>query len=270
MWTHPHIFQNVGMPVRRWSKNKALLRHSRQVSYSLLIALTLSCSFLPCVPMPHLLVEFPAQSYLLGRYGCIGRPLALLIIRTTLAKLLLAFDVGFALGDTGEGFEAKSKEHFTLKPGELNIAFRKRWVREKWEGRPNWTAFLEEHRKFQAARTIFVNTLLVSNTNVISRSKPYKYPYKIQGTLPQGTIEIGNLVSKFVVQDCCPGLLSRIRKIKFFSFPCPPFLSRGRDQAYCRKTINDSLKNTFRLKRDWKALNGKARRLRYTLWKNIY
>lgn len=63
-----------------------------------------------------------------GRYGCIGRPLAMLNLRTTLAKLLLAFDIEFPPGDdpTGAGFEAKSKEHFTLAPGELNLIFRKR------------------------------------------------------------------------------------------------------------------------------------------------
>lgn len=65
---------------------------------------------------------------LLGRYGCIGRPLAMLNIRTTLAKLLLTFDIAFPPEDdaTGAGFEAKSKEHFTLAPGELSLVFRKR------------------------------------------------------------------------------------------------------------------------------------------------
>lgn len=80
-------------------------------------------------------LSFPFSIYLdqprgalLGRYGCIGRPLAMQIIRTTLAKLLLAFEIAFPPGDdaTGAGFEAKSKEHFTLAPGELNLAFRKR------------------------------------------------------------------------------------------------------------------------------------------------
>lgn len=50
----------------------------------------------------------------------------MLNIRTTLARLLLAFDIGFATGDTGVGFEENSKEHFTLAPGELNIVFKKR------------------------------------------------------------------------------------------------------------------------------------------------
>ena len=50
----------------------------------------------------------------------------MLIIRTMLAKLLLGFDIGFAPGDKGVGFEEKSKDHFTLAPGELNIVFEKR------------------------------------------------------------------------------------------------------------------------------------------------
>lgn len=53
----------------------------------------------------------------------------MLNLRTTLAKLLLAFDIEFPPGDddrTGADFEANSKEHFTLAPGELNMVFRKR------------------------------------------------------------------------------------------------------------------------------------------------
>lgn len=51
-------------------------------------------------------------------------------IRTTFAKLLLAFDISFPPGEdnvtVGVSFEAKSKEHFTLVPSELNLLFLKR------------------------------------------------------------------------------------------------------------------------------------------------
>ena len=43
-----------------------------------------------------------------------------------LARLVLVFDIGFAPGDKGIGFEEKSKESFTLAPAELNIVFKKR------------------------------------------------------------------------------------------------------------------------------------------------
>ena len=61
-----------------------------------------------------------------GSYGCIGRPLALLNIRTLLAKLLLTYDLAFAQGETGCGIQKDSQEHFTLAPGDLYIAFRPR------------------------------------------------------------------------------------------------------------------------------------------------
>ena len=70
--------------------------------------------------MIHLSLEF------LGPYGCIGRPLALLSLRTTIAKLLLEYDFEFAPGKTGKGVEEGSSEYFTLMPGDLRLVFRKR------------------------------------------------------------------------------------------------------------------------------------------------
>ena len=46
-------------------------------------------------------------------------------IRTTLAKLLLTFDVNFAPGETGVSME-NTKDHFALVPEELNITFQSR------------------------------------------------------------------------------------------------------------------------------------------------
>ena len=46
-------------------------------------------------------------------------------IRTTLAKLLSAFDFRFAPGEIGKGIES-SKEHFTFAPGELMMVFTRR------------------------------------------------------------------------------------------------------------------------------------------------
>ncbi|KAH8703479.1 L-ornithine-N5-monooxygenase [Talaromyces proteolyticus] len=61
-----------------------------------------------------------------GPYGCIGRPLALLNIRTTLARLVTTFDSSFAPGENGKGFEEKAREKFTLNFGDLMISFKRR------------------------------------------------------------------------------------------------------------------------------------------------
>jgi cytochrome P450 len=61
-----------------------------------------------------------------GSYACIGRPLALMNIRTTIARLVMGFDFEFAPGEEGKGVEEDSKDHFTLAAGELRVVFRKR------------------------------------------------------------------------------------------------------------------------------------------------
>ncbi|KAI9874353.1 MAG: hypothetical protein M1830_009845 [Pleopsidium flavum] len=61
-----------------------------------------------------------------GTYGCIGRPLALLNLRTTVAKLIMNFDVSFAPGEDGKNLEEKTRDHFTFGLGELNLTFTKR------------------------------------------------------------------------------------------------------------------------------------------------
>ncbi|KAL9122024.1 MAG: hypothetical protein Q9187_001416 [Circinaria calcarea] len=63
-----------------------------------------------------------------GTYGCIGRPLALLNIRTTLAKLIMEYDVAFAPGEDGTKVEADTRVRFTAGPGELKLVFRKREI----------------------------------------------------------------------------------------------------------------------------------------------
>ncbi|KAI9791595.1 MAG: hypothetical protein M1816_003681 [Peltula sp. TS41687] len=60
-----------------------------------------------------------------GPYNCIGRPLALMNLRTTLAKLLLTFDFELAPGETGASIE-NAKDHFALVPEELNVVFRRK------------------------------------------------------------------------------------------------------------------------------------------------
>ena len=70
-----------------------------------------------------------------GIYSCIGRPLALLNLRTTLAKILQAFDgnssISFAEGEDGTAFECQARTQFTLAPGPLRLVFERRIVGEE-------------------------------------------------------------------------------------------------------------------------------------------
>ena len=50
-------------------------------------------------------------------------------VRTTLARLLLTFDVALAPGETGAGIES-ARDHFALVPEELNIVFQKKPMTE--------------------------------------------------------------------------------------------------------------------------------------------
>lgn len=61
----------------------------------------------------------------IGPYNCIGRSLALMNIRTTLARLLLSFDFHFAPGETGVSVE-NAKDHFALVPEDLSLIFESR------------------------------------------------------------------------------------------------------------------------------------------------
>ena len=44
-----------------------------------------------------------------GTYNCIGKPLALMTLRTTVAKIIRRFDIGFAEGDDGKACEKQRK-----------------------------------------------------------------------------------------------------------------------------------------------------------------
>ena len=62
-----------------------------------------------------------------GPYGCIGRPLAMLNLRTTLIQLLREFDFELEPDQKDkEAIELGATEHFTLAPGPLLMTFHKR------------------------------------------------------------------------------------------------------------------------------------------------
>ncbi|KAL4901993.1 hypothetical protein BDW74DRAFT_187010 [Aspergillus multicolor] len=66
---------------------------------------------------------FPFQ---LGRYGCVGKQLALMEMRLVIARIALEFDIAFAPGETGEMFDREAKDTFTFTVGPLMLDFRER------------------------------------------------------------------------------------------------------------------------------------------------
>ena len=61
-----------------------------------------------------------------GAYSCVGKQLALMELRTVIAKLLLEFDVQFAEGEDGSDLLEKTKDYFVLGVADLRVVFRER------------------------------------------------------------------------------------------------------------------------------------------------
>ncbi|KAJ6032702.1 Cytochrome P450 [Penicillium herquei] len=62
----------------------------------------------------------------LGTYGCIGKPLALLNLRATVARIVADYDVQLAPEMSLEVYDQAMREHFTLVPSSLKVCFGKR------------------------------------------------------------------------------------------------------------------------------------------------
>ncbi|KAG8528870.1 uncharacterized protein KY384_006559 [Bacidia gigantensis] len=62
----------------------------------------------------------------LGTYNCIGKNLALMILRTTLVRVILKYDISFATDEEELAFEDRAKTQFNTLPGQLNLTFHKR------------------------------------------------------------------------------------------------------------------------------------------------
>lgn len=63
---------------------------------------------------------------MIGPYGCIGRPLALMQIRLVIADAISRFDIAFPPGQDGSDFIDNTKDRFTWGLADLNICFRAR------------------------------------------------------------------------------------------------------------------------------------------------
>ncbi|KAL2860742.1 cytochrome P450 [Aspergillus lucknowensis] len=62
----------------------------------------------------------------IGPFNCIGRPVALMNLRTTVARLITEFDIRFAPGEDGSQFLNNAKDNFVFYSGDLNMVFSRR------------------------------------------------------------------------------------------------------------------------------------------------
>ena len=60
----------------------------------------------------------------MGPFGCIGKSLAMMELRTVTAKLVTKFDMSLAPGEDGSRLWYKTRDHFTVDPGSLDIVFK--------------------------------------------------------------------------------------------------------------------------------------------------
>ena len=62
----------------------------------------------------------------MGPFGCIGKNLAMMELRTVTARLVTRFDLSLAPGEDGHRIFHETKDHFTVDPGHLDITFKER------------------------------------------------------------------------------------------------------------------------------------------------
>ncbi|KXX75266.1 Tryprostatin B 6-hydroxylase [Madurella mycetomatis] len=78
---------------------------------------------------PHLVKDKKATApFSIGPYNCIGKPLAMMNVRVTLARIVMRYHLSFApdrINPMAE-FEEGMKDHFTLQPGPLYLRLEKR------------------------------------------------------------------------------------------------------------------------------------------------
>jgi len=66
------------------------------------------------------------QPFSSGPFGCIGKNLAYMEVRTLTSRLVMDFDVSFAPQEDGTRLLMKTREHFTLGLAPLELIFTKR------------------------------------------------------------------------------------------------------------------------------------------------
>ena len=64
--------------------------------------------------------------FLIGTYGCVGKQVALMELRTVLSKLVLAFDIEFAKGEDGRRLCEESLDCFTTTLARMDVELKTR------------------------------------------------------------------------------------------------------------------------------------------------
>ncbi|KAI0126220.1 cytochrome P450 [Xylariales sp. AK1849] len=64
--------------------------------------------------------------FTIGRYTCVGKPLAMHEMRSIIARVALEFDFDFAIAEDWEEFEGKMMDNFTMSIAPLHLNFKKR------------------------------------------------------------------------------------------------------------------------------------------------
>lgn len=62
----------------------------------------------------------------MGPFGCIGKNLALMELRTLTTRLITRFDMKLAPGEDGTRLLKQTKDHFTVDLGDVEILFTER------------------------------------------------------------------------------------------------------------------------------------------------
>lgn len=64
--------------------------------------------------------------FLIGKFGCLGKQLAMNEMRVVISKMVLEFDVSLAPGEDGYQLLNNSEDVFTTNTGQLSVVWTKR------------------------------------------------------------------------------------------------------------------------------------------------
>lgn len=62
----------------------------------------------------------------MGPFGCIGKSVALMELRTVTTRLVKKFDMALAPGEDGQRLLYATRDHFTVDPGHVEVTFKAR------------------------------------------------------------------------------------------------------------------------------------------------
>ena len=76
---------------------------------------------------PELILQRDAWiPFHIGTHGCVGKQLALMVLRLSIANLVRRFDIAFGPDENGERLLKDSKDHFNWSLAPLNLQFTER------------------------------------------------------------------------------------------------------------------------------------------------